>query len=142
MREAVDKACRRMIAMNVPKESWKGNHLLRRILILVWLGISKLYCGMFLATSWLTLAQEFILLVILVSFLELPVDHPRDLDLVEFFAGVARISKLSTWMGYNCRAFDVTYAPLRHPQKLKRGKFRRPSMDLNGAAGLANSELN
>lgn len=94
------------------------------------------------ATSWSPLAQEFILLVILVSFLQLPFDHASDLDLVEFFAGVGRIAKLSSWMGYERRAFDITYAPLKHPYKLKRGQFRRPSMDLNGAAGLANSGLN
>ena len=79
-------------------------------------------------------------MVILVSFLSVPLwdqESNRNLDVVELFAGVARISRLASWAGLRARAYDITYTPVRHPQKLKRGKFRRSPMDLNGAAGFA-----
>lgn len=79
-------------------------------------------------------------MVILVSFLSVPLwdqESNRMLDVVELFAGVARISRLASWAGLRARAYDITYTPVRHPQKLKRGKFRRSPMDLNGAAGFA-----
>jgi len=76
--------------------------------------------------------------VILVAFLDVPLwESNQDLDVVELFAGVARISRLASWSGLRARAYDITYTPVRHPQKIKRGKFRRSPMDLNGAAGFA-----
>ena len=79
-------------------------------------------------------------MVILVSFLVVPAwerGGNESLQVVELFAGVARVAKLSAWMGLRSRAFDISYSPLKHPMKLKRGKLRRSSMDLNGSAGLA-----
>ena len=79
-------------------------------------------------------------MVILVSFLSVPLwdqESNRMLDVVELFAGMARISRLASWAGLRARAYAITYTPVRHPQKLKRGKFRRSPIDLNGAAGFA-----
>ena len=58
--------------------------------------------------------------------------------MVEMFAGVGRIAKLASWVGYRSRAVDVTYHPPKSPLKPKRGKFPRARMDINGAAGFAN----
>jgi len=75
----------------------------------------------------------------LVSFLEVPEwddDANSNLDVVEFFAGVARISRLAHWMGLRTKAYDIAYTPV-NPEEVKRGKPRRSAMDLNGSAGLA-----
>ena len=79
-------------------------------------------------------------MVILVSFLAVPMwnqDLVDQLDVVDLFAGRARIAKLASWVGLRSRAYDINYCRVRHPMKLKRGKMRRSPMDLNGAAGLA-----
>ncbi len=72
------------------------------------------------------------------AFLSVPQwDASSDLDLVEMFAGVARISKLAAWMGLKSRAYDIQFRKPKNPTKPKRGKFPRSSMDLNGSAGFA-----
>ena len=79
-------------------------------------------------------------MVILVSFLTVPVwnqDLVDQLDVIDLFAGRARIAKLASWVGLRSRAYDIDFLPVRHPLKLKRGKMRRSPMDLNGAPGLA-----
>lgn len=79
------------------------------------------------------------MVVLLISFIQIPAleDGTLDnLDLVELFAGVARVSKLGAWMGYKARAYDLNFLPVKHPHKPKRDKRRRGAMDINGAAGL------
>lgn len=86
-------------------------------------------------------SQEFILVVLLVSFLDVPGWSnwsENGLEVIDLFAGKARISRLATWLGYKSRAFDLAYNPVRYPQKRKRGKLPRSCMDINGCAGLAN----
>lgn len=88
------------------------------------------------------ISEEFVLVVLLVSFLSIQEwkgGGNASLDVVELFAGVGRIGKLASWMGYRSRAFDLTYTPVRNPEtKFKRGKHRRGAMDLNGNAGFVN----
>ena len=74
-------------------------------------------------------------------FLSVPVwenENNKDLEVVEMFAGVARIAKLSSWVGYRSRAVDLLYHPPKNPTKPKRGKYPRACMDINGAAGFVN----
>ena len=59
-----------------------------------------------------------------------------NLDLVEFFSGKARVSRMASWVGYRVKSFDIEYEPRRAPGEFKRGKLNRSSMDLNGAAGF------
>ncbi len=77
--------------------------------------------------------------VVLVAFLRVPGWHENTegLDLVEFFSGKARTSKLAAWMGFNSRAYDIEYHPTRHPFEPKNGMRPRSSMDINGPAGFA-----
>ena len=84
-------------------------------------------------------AQVFILLTILINFLELPdweLGQNSDLQVVELFSGVARIARLASWLGYRTRAYDLSYLAVRNPYKRKRGKMPRSPMDLNGSAGF------
>lgn len=80
--------------------------------------------------------EEFLLVVVLVSFLRVPGWGEAGLDVLDLFSGKARISKLGSWMKYKCRAFDLNYHPVRYPGKRKRGKFLRSCMDMNGSAGF------
>lgn len=76
-------------------------------------------------------------MVLLVAFLSVPQwEASADLDVVEMFAGVARIAKLAAWMGLKSRAYDIRFHKPENPTKPKRGKFPRSSMDLNGSAGF------
>ena len=76
------------------------------------------------------LAQAIVLLVLLVSWLD---DGPgpikNDLEVIEFFSGAARVSKLSHRMGMRVVAYDMDYASAK--------PGRRGSMDLNSNAGFA-----
>lgn len=88
---------------------------------------------------WAAASKDFISVVILVSFLTVPIwnqDVVDQLDVIDLFAGRAQIAKLASWVGLRSRAYDINFCPVRHPMKLKRGKMRRSPMDLNGAAGL------
>ena len=86
--------------------------------------------------------EEFLELVDLDHFLRCPhmgidMDEPTaNLDLVEFFSGKARVSRMASWCGYRVKAFDVDYEPIKHPGEFKRGKLNRSAMDLNGCAGI------
>ena len=86
------------------------------------------------------LPEEFLELVVLITFLDVPTwseEANSNLDLVEFFSGKARVSRMASWFGYRVKAFDVEYQPIRAPGEFKRGKHNRSAMDLNGCAGFA-----
>lgn len=76
--------------------------------------------------------QVIILLVLLVSWMEDPPGIKEDIQVIEFFSGVGRISGLSHHAGYTAVGFDMEYGI---PQSKRTG--RRNSMDLNSSAGLA-----
>ena len=78
-------------------------------------------------------------MVILCAFLVVPLWESGgngNLEIVELFAGVGRIARLGSWMGYKARAFDLNYLPLKYPFRKKRHRYPRSAMDLNGSAGL------
>lgn len=83
--------------------------------------------------------------VVLVSYLVVPeweLGCNHDLDVVEMFAGVARITRLAAWTGLKARAFEIKFTPLKEPHKRKRGKLPRAAMDLNGSAGFGLLDFN
>lgn len=72
--------------------------------------------------------EDFIRLVLLVAYMEIPgADLNVDLDLVELFAGRARLSRMAGWCGYRARALDIRFHPTPDPSERKRGKPRRSS---------------
>ena len=78
-------------------------------------------------------------MVILATFLSVPqwdAEYNGNLDLCEFFAGKARVSKLASWVGYRVRAYDINFEPPTNPGEFKPGKLPRSPMDLNGNAGM------
>ena len=137
----VDLACRRLIAMEVPKVSFRCYGV---PFVFLHRPIDNEMCFPKMTTTRLIPyqfknAQDFILLVILTVFLDVPVWQDggnENLEVVELFAGVGRICRLSAWAGYRSRGYDILWAPLKNRYSQKRGQFRRPPMDLNGAAGM------
>ena len=77
-------------------------------------------------------------IICLASFLNVPEwgSENYGLDLVEFFSGRARLSRLASWVGYKVRSFDIDYCKVKGAAEFKRGKVRRSPMDLNGSAGF------
>lgn len=89
--------------------------------------------------SELKLCKDFVWLVLLVSWL--PFDFrqfcPGHLDLVEFFSGAARISKIAHFKGYRVRAFDLDYdRPVQGMESSFSGWQKRSCYDMNGEAGF------
>ena len=72
-----------------------------------------------------------VLLVLLVSFLDLPIKFGDERQVLEFFAGVGRIAALAKFCGYKSSALDIRYGEERYQ---KAGK--RSPMDINSNAGL------
>ena len=71
-----------------------------------------------------------VLLVLLVSFLDLPTTGDEG-QVLEFFAGVGRIAALAKYCGYKSSALDIRYGEERYH---KAGK--RSPMDINSNSGL------
>jgi len=55
----------------------------------------------------------------------------KEIEVIEYFAGVGRIAQLARYAGYESIAFDMAYGA---KQSKKKGK--RNSLDLNSNAGL------
>ena len=74
------------------------------------------------------------MLLLMISWMHHPLwEYNSRLDVVELFAGQARISKLCSWLGWRCRAHDLSY---HQTGPVKQGCQRRSCMDVNGAAGM------
>ena len=84
--------------------------------------------------------EAFLLLTLLTNYLP-PVETFYGLDVVEFFSGVARISRLAKRCGYEVLAVDTLYDSTAPPPKAKK-KDRalylnsRSAMDLNTSGGF------
>ena len=63
-------------------------------------------------------------------------DDSHPYDLLEFYAGVARVSHLGTAMGYCSRAFDISYDVPPKGESPHSGRANRSAFDINGEAGL------
>ena len=73
------------------------------------------------------LAQDFVLLTLLTGWLVIPEDMAvPPLELIEYFAGRARVAKMAFRRGYSSRALDIIFT-----------KPKAPKIDsfFNGSAG-------
>ena len=70
-----------------------------------------------------------IFLVLLVSWLEMSPDV--GLQIIEYFAGAARIAKVAVGAGYKTEAYDLEFG-----RRLAELKGKRSSMDINSNAGM------
>ena len=77
-------------------------------------------------------AQVIVLLVLLVSWLDLPQKGSGPYQVVEVFSGVGRIAGLAKTYGYNSAAIDIE---IGEEYAKQRGGIRSP-MDINSNAGL------
>ena len=77
------------------------------------------------------LREVLIFLVLMVSWMEDPPEVQTEYEVLEFFAGVGRIARLSQKVGMTSVAYDIDYGNARAKRSGKRS-----SMDLNSSAGL------
>lgn len=76
-----------------------------------------------------TFTKVVVLLVLLVSFLDIPITP--EYEVLEYFAGVGRIAALAKFAGYQSAALDIRYGEERF-----RAAGKRSPLDINSDAGL------
>ena len=77
-------------------------------------------------------SQVIVFLVLLISWMEDPeVVNKKNIQVIEFFAGVGRIAQISEHMGYQSVAHDLEYG-----KGIAKRTGKRNSMDLNSNAGF------
>jgi hypothetical protein len=82
-------------------------------------------------------SKEFIYLTLMASWvLNLPWKREKPFDLIELYAGVARVSRLAEACGFHASAHDLTYDAAPGGQSQHTGKSRRSAFDINGEAGF------
>jgi len=72
-----------------------------------------------------------IFLVLLISWIEDPVDVKKDIEVMEVFSGVGRIARCANYVGYNSVGFDLVDGISKSKQS-----GRRNPLDLNSNGGL------
>ena len=73
--------------------------------------------------------QAYLAILIMMCFMPAPTFDDRIVDLVELFAGVARVSRLANARGWHCLCHDFLF-------DREAGTHRNNCMDINGAAGF------
>ena len=81
----------------------------------------------------LFLRQEFVTIVLLSAWVDLP--HLESFEVLEFYAGQARVSRYCARQGFKTGSFDIKYD---QPNGLSNfnGLPRRSHMDMNSPAGF------
>lgn len=140
MKPEVDLALRRMAKLGFPKslDQNKPSCSSQWCIRLLYFRIDDDLCCVI---AWNYFAKEFLRIIVLVTFLSVPTwdtEANKDLDIVEFFSGRARVSRLASWSGLKVRSYDISYVPASGiPGDFKRGAQIRAPMDINGSAGFA-----
>lgn len=82
--------------------------------------------------------EVYVLILLMTSWLDY-FCFENKYEVIEYFAGVARISRLGTMAGLKTAAVDIKYASRKHKRK-KRKKHRKHrstnSMDINSESGF------
>ena len=71
------------------------------------------------------------MLTLLVSWMEEPEGCKQNIQVIEYFAGVARITQMANRLGYQSVAYDLEYG-----RKKAATSGRRNPLDLNSNAGM------
>ena len=66
----------------------------------------------------------------------LPWVSDRPYDVLDFYAGEARISRLATACGYHACAYDVRYDCPLEGESYHSGRSKRSAFDINGEGGF------
>ena len=83
------------------------------------------------------MTKDFIYLTLMASWLvNLPWEGSEPFDLLDFYAGRARVSRLANCMGYVSRAFDLDYETAPAGESIHAGRSKRSAFDINGEAGF------
>lgn len=127
----LDTALRRLLALQVPLESWWW------IIVETW-KTAKWFPNKSHWKYYFCLAgcsKEFIYLVLLASWISCSVcDAP--LDVVEYFAGVSRICRLASSCGFTARGFELVYDDPPEGYASHSSMPHRSCFDFNGEGGF------
>ena len=66
----------------------------------------------------------------------LPWVSERPYDVLDFYAGVARVSRLATACGFNACAYDIKYDTPEPGESYHSGRAKRSCFDINGEGGF------
>lgn len=85
------------------------------------------------------LTKDFILIVWLCAYLVVgPLRVSEEWEIVEFFSGTGRISRLAAKAGLTCASYEIQLAGAPKKKKKNKRHFpRRSPMDFNGECGFA-----
>ncbi|CAK9032143.1 Uncharacterized protein SCF082_LOCUS19941 [Durusdinium trenchii] len=87
------------------------------------LGVPKDFIWLVVFTYWYTLGA---------------IHHFEGLQVIEMFAGVARVAKVASRLGLRSRAFEIMFDASHGKKRYKKnGHMKRSFMDMNGDAGFA-----
>lgn len=84
----------------------------------------KMYIGIPLPS------KAFVLLVLASSWLQIPPPQ-KEVEVMELFAGAARLSRLAKSLGFGVAAHDIQY-----DEMASKGHAKRSAMDINESAGF------
>ena len=79
--------------------------------------------------------QDFVVLLYFCAHLDFVDFKRRQWDIIDFFAGSCKVSRMASVLGYQSAAYDINLCP----RKKKRRSIWRPSpapMDVNSDAGF------
>ena len=95
---------------------------------------------LFLPMRRLLRSEDFIYLVLMASWMgdsyHMPWEGHQLLDVIDYFAGAARIAKIGTIQGYTCRAYDCLYDTPPCGESTHSHLPRRSAFDFCGEAGF------
>ena len=82
------------------------------------------------------ISKVYVLLVLMTTWLD-GVKLSGKFDVIEYFAGVGRITRLACARKYKVAAFDLGYgAPISSGHRNKRKSKKKSCMDIKGSAGF------
>ena len=117
---------RRLLALQAPTESW---HMRESVDAGIYHGPAPVLPCACIQT------KDFVYLVLCCAWLTCArAEH--EWDVIDFFAGAARIAKHATRKKFRAAAYDILYSP---PSKRRKSIWRpgRSAMDLNSDSGFA-----
>lgn len=125
-------ACRRMLVLGVPVESCC--HRLGNIMA----STSQCFCFIIDFNLWVEETKDFIYLTLMASWLvDLPWQRREEpFQFIEYYSGMARVSRLAQVMGYEARGFDISYDEPPSGTSPHSGRANRSAFDINGEAGF------
>ena len=136
--EKINLSCRRMCAMGVPAAARLQNSKD----VLRWSSEKNFQNSLPIFRSYPIgdAPKDFVYLLLMAAWVSstftLPWEEHQPLDVIDYFAGAARIAKCATIQGFNARAYDLLYDCPPEGESSHSHMSRRSAFDFCGEAGF------